>query len=287
MSVSETLLRPQWAGGWALARLLFGAAALYTHLKRVVHVTDALAAPTIVFSTGPAQVADRVLLPAPAAWALWALGLVGIFGIFRGRGWAKPGVLLWFGVTVALVASLGLNVRVPERFLVWAVVGLLLGPLDLPSPTRAEVRPVARLYLLVVYGSLYLSTGLMKLLEEPAWRDGSALALDLVDRFHAGGPLAVLVSGSPALCTFASWFTLTFEVGFVFFIGFRRTSAWTLVAGAMMHLGIAALMEVGPLGYLAISLYPVLLAPDAAQAGWQEAVRRWPALGRLAGELPA
>lgn len=283
MPVTETLLRPQWAGGWALARVLFAVAALYTHLKRFVHVGDALAAPTLVFSTGPAHVADRVLLSAPAAWTLWGLGLVGLVGLFRGRGWAKPGLWLWFLAHAALVVALGLNVRVPERFLVWAVLGLTLAPLDQVGLTRAMCRPVARLYLLVVYGSLYLSTGLMKLLEEPGWRDGTALAYDLVDRFHGGGALAVFVSGNPLLCRAASLGTLAFELLFVFLVPFRRSNPGLLAAGVAMHLGIAALMDVGALGWLALSLYPVLLDPEWARTRWESAATRWPLLYRWSG----
>jgi hypothetical protein len=279
----STLLTPAWGGGWALARPLFAVAALTSQLARLSHVRDALAAPTIVFASGPSHVADHVLLGPVAAWALWGAGLVGIAGMLAGGRVTRPGLWLWFSTYAALVITLGLNVRVPERFLVWAVVGLSLGPFGEKGLLRREVSPVARLYFLVVYGSLYLSTGLMKLLEEPGWRDGSALAFDLVDRFHAGGSLAVFVSAHPLLCQVASLWTLAFEVAFVFFAPWRRTNPWILGMGAGMHLGIALLMDVGPLGWFALSLYPVLLHPDVAREAWARAVTRLPALARFAG----
>ena len=82
--VVEALFRPGWAGGWTLARLAFAMAALHCQLDRGWHVRDALANPHVVFNSGPAHIAERVLLAAPAAWSLWGLGLVGLAGLFWG-----------------------------------------------------------------------------------------------------------------------------------------------------------------------------------------------------------
>ena len=263
--------------------MLFALAALLTQLARFANVRDALAAPSIVFATGPFRVADHVLLSPSAAWALWGVGTLGLVGLLAGGRAARPGLWVWALAYAALVVALGLNVRVPERFMVWAVLALSLGPIDARGLLRRECSPFGRLYLLVVYGSLYLSTGLMKLLEEPGWRDGHALAYDLVDRFHTGGPLAVFVSAHPTLTLAASLYTLAFEVGFVFLVVWRRTNAWVLLAGVGMHFGIGLLMDVGPLGIMAVSLYPVLLDPEVARGLWERVARRWPALAARLG----
>jgi hypothetical protein len=267
--VSEALLRPRWGGGWAAARVLFALAMAVNQLRRAAHVQDALMHPQIVFAAGGGRVADHVLLAPAVAWALWGAGLVALGMLARGGRCARPGLVIWALAYAALVLGCGLNVRVPERMMFWATIGLWLGPVDQPLDCRAS--PVARLYLLVVLGSLYLSTGLMKLLEEPAWWDGTALRYDLVDRFHAGGALAVWLSASPGLACAASWYTVIFEVGFVFLVGWPRLNPWVLGAGVLMHAGIAALMDVGALGMSVVALYPVVLDPETAERWW----RRW------------
>jgi hypothetical protein len=285
--VLDALFRPRWGGGWALTRLLFGLAALWAHLERLPLLGDALAIGDLRFNAGPLYLAQVPLLPAPLAYGLWAAGLLGLLGLLRGGAWAKPGLLLWFAATAGLIAGVGLNVRVPERFATWAVGVLLLAPIGRTDLLRARVSPFPRLVLLVIMGSLYLSTGFLKGLEEPRWWDGTALSYDLLDRWHAGGPLAVWLSGQPALCAAMSIFTLAFELGFVFLIGLRVTNPLVLVAGALMHLGIASLMDVGSLGNMALSVYPVLLDPDLAERAWGRLSHRLPPRLRAALEAAA
>jgi hypothetical protein len=279
----DALFAPRWAGGWAITRVLFAAAALDAHLARIPSLQDALAAPWIVLATGPSVVADHVLLGAPALWALWAVGLAGLAGLAWGGRFAKPGLLLWFVSHAGVLVAAGLNVRAPERLLVWVTVGLLLGPIGERGLVRAARGPVGRWFLLVVFASLYGSTGWMKALEEPAWWAGDALPYDLVDRHHAGGALAAWVSGQHALCTVLGWGTIAFEAGFPFLIGFAELSPFVLAAGVAMHATIGLLMDVGPLGTAAVAMYPVLLDPDVGYRLWGRLVERWPVLGRLAG----
>ncbi len=285
--VLDALFRPRWGGGWALTRLLFGLAALWAHLERLPILGDALAIGDLRFNAGPLYLAHASQLPAPLAYGLWAAALLGLLGLLRGGAWAKPGLLLWFAATAGLLAGVGLNVRVPERFATWAVGVLLLAPIGRTDLLRARVSPSPRLVLLVVMGSLYLSTGFLKGLEEPHWWDGTALSYDLLDRWHAGGPLAVWLSGQPALCAAMSLFTLAFELGFVFLIGLRVTNPLVLVAGALMHVGIASLMDVGSLGNMALSVYPVLLDPDLAERAWGRLSLRLPPRLRAALEAAA
>ncbi len=273
----DELFRPRWAGGWAVSRVLFALAAIDAQIGRFPHVRDALAAPTIVFNVGPAHIADRVLFSPALAWGVWFLGFLGCFGLLRGGALAKPGLWVWALSYAALVAACGLNVRVPERFIVWAVLALSIAPIGEPGLLKKDASPFARYLLLVVFGSLYLSTGLMKSLEEPHWWDGTALAYDLVDRWHAGGPLAVFLSGQPALVWVASAYTLVFEVGFVFGVLWPRWSRWVLLMGLGMHLGIGSLMDIGPLGAMVLALYPVLLNPEDARRIWRAVAARLPA----------
>lgn len=285
MSVNDTgvvtaLFRPTWGGGWLFARVLFAVEALDLQKDRWWHVRDALAHPSVVFNAGPAHVADHVLVGPLGAWSLWLLGFVGIAGMLFGGRWAKPGLWVWFLGYAALLVTCGLNVRVPERFIVWATLALSLGPIGERGLVARAVSPFGRYVLLLVYTSLYLSTGVMKALEEPTWWDGTAISYDLVDRWHSEGALPALLSGIPWVCFVASWYTILFEVLFCFFIGFRRTSLAILLMGVGMHLAIDVLLEVGPLGMMAMAFYPVLLHPGVGEGLWRAVERRWPAGSR-------
>lgn len=273
----DELFRPRWAGGWAVSRVCFALAAIDAQIGRFPHIRDALAAPSMVFNAGPAHLSDHVLLAPAVAWSVWGAGFLGLVALLRGGRVAKPGLWLWVLSYAAVVAGCGLNVRVPERFIFWAVLALSIAPIGEPGLLRKDASPFARYGLLVVFGSLYLSTGLMKSLEEPAWWSGTALAYDLVDRWHAGGPLAVFLSAHPTLVWLASLYTLVFEVGFVFAILWPRWSRWVLLMGMGMHLGIGSLMEIGPLGAMVLAFYPVLLNPDDARRLWRMLARRFPA----------
>lgn len=268
---------PRWAGGWALTRVWFGLAALEAQVVRARHVADALAVPELTFASGPTRLADHVLLSPAAAWGLWGLGFVGLGGLLVGGRWAKPGLLAWFLTYAALLAGLGLNVRAPERLLAWIVAGLLLGPIGERGLTAKWRSPAARWYFLVVYGALYGSTGFLKLHVESAWWTGEALRYDLLDRWHAGGALAVWLSGQPLLCALASWYTMLFEAGFPLLVGVPAAHPWLLLAGAGMHGGIGVLMDVGTLGTMAVSIYPVLCDPDVARRLWERGGAAWAA----------
>ena len=268
---------PAFAGGWLLSRWLFGLAALHAHLRRGQELIDALATPDITLGSGPLLISDHVLIDAPVALLIWMTGLFGLLPLLRGGRWSKPGLALFVLSSVGLMAGAGLSVRVAERFLLWASLVMALAPIDRRDLLSAPRSTFPRAVLLVILGALYLSTGLMKALEEPAWRDGLALQYDLLDRHHAGGPLAAALSGQPGLVRPMAWFTLAFELGFVPLMFVRRLQKPTLLAGVLMHVGIGVLMKVGALGELVLALYPALLHPDDAADLWARLRPRLPA----------
>lgn len=270
----ERLFAPRWAGGWAGARIAFGLAALYAQALRYPDVRDALAAPNVVFASGPTRIADHVLLGPVTAWGVWAAGLLPVLAILVGGRWAKPGIVGWLLLHAGLLAAMGLNVRVPERLILWIAAGLLLGPVGERDLTEKHRSPAPRWFLSLVLSGLYGSTGWLKLLAEPAWWTGEALRYDLVDRFHAGGWLATWLSGHPSLCLGISWFTMLFEASFPILIWWPAATPWLLLGGVAMHLGIGTLMRVGPLGVMAVAAYPAVCDPDRAAAIWMATRRR-------------
>ncbi len=273
MSLSADAFRPAFAGGWLLTRVLFGLAALHAHLRRALELRDALSTPEITLGSGPLLISDHVLLQAPEAAGIWGVGLLGLLVLIAGGPRCKWGLAAFLACSLALMAGAGLNVRVAERLLIWSSLLLLMAPIDAPGLLTTPRSTFPRALLLVILGSLYLSTGLMKALEEPAWWDGRALQYDLLDRHHAGGPLAAWLSGQTAIVRPLSWFTLAFELGFVPMMLTRTLRRPALVAGLLLHLGIGLLMKVGSLGEVVLSLYPALMHPDDAEALTQ-AVRR-------------
>ena len=268
----ESRWSARWAGGWALTRVAFGLAAIDAQLARWPDVRAALAVPELVFASGPTRISDHVLLGPVAAWILWGVAFLPLVGVILGRSWARAGVLSWFVLHASLLAALGLNVRAPERFVFLLVVALLFSPIDEPALHRKWRSPAPRWLLILLYSSLYGSTGWLKLIVDPAWWTGDALRYDLVERFHAGGVLATWLSGHPALCLAMSWFTLGFEALFPILVWWPAATPWLLLVGVGMHLGIGALMHVGPLGTMAMSAYPALCDPDRAEALWKRAV---------------
>ncbi len=214
------------------------------------------------------HVADHALLGAAGAYGLWALGLLGLAGLLYGGRAAKPGLALWLACYLAVLAAMGLESRLPTRWLVMVSVGLTLGPIGERGLAARWRSPVGRWYFLVLFGAIYGSTGWLKLLTEPAWRDGTALAYDLVDLNFGMTPLGVWVSRQQSLLALMGWWTILFEAGFPLLVWLRRANPWILAAGVCMHLGIESLMHVGTLTWTCLAMYPVLLDPALAQRAW-------------------
>ena len=72
-----------------------------------------------------------------------------------------------------------------------------------------------------------------------------------------------------------SWGTIAFEAGFPLLVSVGALTPWLLAVGVVMHLTIGMLMDVGPLGTVALSMYPVLLDPDAARRLYERARIAW------------
>lgn len=270
----ESLFRPRWAGMWAPTRVAYALVGLLTQLPRAAGIGDAYGATDMVFSRGPFYLAEAWVLTPTSAWAVWAAGVLGLLALLWGGRLAKPGLVLWLVASWVLLSAEALNIKAYDRLLTWTAFGLLLAPIGERDLDQRWCSPVARWFLLVVYGGLYGSTGWLKLLEEPAWRDGSALAYHLVHNQFGGGALAAWVSTRTWLVAPMSWFTVAFEALFPALVLVRWLNPWLLGAGVLMHLGIFALMDVGPFSFVALAAYPALLHPEVGLAAWSEGRRR-------------
>lgn len=270
----DRLFAPVWAGTWDLTRWGFGLAAALATWIRLPQIQDALAHPLVAFGGGLLGVFDRVMISAGTAHALWGLCVLGLGALLFGGRAAKPGLVLWLVAYLGLLMGLGLEARVPERLFILGAAGLLAGPMGERGLRSKWRSPAARWYLLLLACVLYLSTGMFKLLFEPAWFTGQTLPFNLVDRYFGLTPPGIWVSAQPTLCLLMSWYTLLFECGFALLVLFRRSNPWILLAGLGFHLGVETLMDVGPLTWTTLALYPVLLHPEVAHGWWLRLSRR-------------
>ena len=265
----DYLFAPAWAGGWTLCRWMFGVAALWGHVPHLAQLADAYACSDMLFTNGPYRLTEWIVWRPPTATALWAVGLVGIGMFTWGGRLTRPGLLLYLLGAWSLLGEEAINVKAHDRLGLWIAVALCFSPAGERSLTNKFRSPSARWFLIIIFFWLYASTGSLKLVQEPGWRDGTALQYSLLHQFHAGGTLAIWLSTQPALCRVLGWCTVGFELGFPLLVGWRRTNPWILACGVGFHLGILAMMNVGAFSLVALSAYPVLLHPDAGRALWE------------------
>lgn len=204
--------------------------------------------------------------------ALWWTVIVGAVLAVVSTGWLQRLAVAAAG-TSALVLGLeeALNLKAYDRLIAWQSLALVFAPSvvsgdDDERPSSAA--GFARWALVIAYAGLYGSTGWMKLLFEPAWATGKTLEYFLVDTSFGLRPLGVPASAHRRLLAPAGWLTIAFETSFPFLIAWRRARGPLLVAGIALHVGIFALMTVGPFSVAALAGYPVLLG----EARWNALV---------------
>ncbi len=270
-SDTDRLFTPVWAGGWKITRIVWALAALWAHVPKIRGIEDAFAAPDMVFTTGWYRLADFVTLTPMASRALWAVGVLGLLCVLWGGKLFRVGLVLWFVGAWGLLGYEALDVKAHDRLMTWMSYCLFLSPAGERGLTQKWRSPVARNFLLIVFCSLYMSTGLTKLAHESTWWNGQALAYHLLHQYHAGSPLAAWVSGQTWITLPLGCFTLIAEIAFTFLVFFRRTNPVAIGMVLALHLGIQALMHVSTFSVVAISAYPVLLHPDIAREWWE----RW------------
>jgi hypothetical protein len=179
------------------------------------------------------------------------------------------GLWVWFLGSTALIGHEALNVKAFDRLLMWVAVGLLFSPAYERGLTRKYRSPVGRWVLMLAFCSIYGSTGLFKMLMEPGWWTGETLAYHLVNPHHGGQALGIWMSGQPLIVIIMSWWTVLFEVSFLFLIWFRRTNPWILLMAAGFQVGLFWMMNIPQFFYVTLAAFPVLLHPEVARSLWE------------------
>jgi hypothetical protein len=128
--------------------------------------------------------------------------------------------------------------------------------------------PIAPLRLIrFQIGLIYLSAGLWKLYS-PLWRDGSALYYVLNNNLFHRFPYSLSSEwvGPLTLLTYA---TLVWELGFAPAMFHPISRRVFLVIGIFMHVGMAAVLELGLFSYAMLCSYVAFLDP------WRVGDQRW------------
>lgn len=233
-------------------------------MRQALQIADSFRHPTFNFGTGLLHFSNRPLFAEGVAWGLWLLGFLGLFVLGRGGRWAKAGLLLWILAELLLFGGLGWELNAPERIMGWSAAGFLLAPLHGTEDTEH----LAKKFTVLWISAMYLMAGWMKITEEPGWWDGSILIQGLQDPIMGGTSIGIAMSHIPWIPKLLDWFTLVFEIGFVFCIGNPRLNPWILLMGLCFHGGVSLVMNVGTLGITVLSWYPVMLEQKTAEWLW-------------------
>lgn len=266
----DRLYRPEWAGGWTLARWLFIFACAHAHLPRVMGIPDAYGASDMVFNNSISSLNDYIFVTPELAFGFWGVGVAGLVMMALGGRMYRTGVLLWIVGAWLLLLSEGLNVKAYDRLGLFMAVAFLVSPLSEHRLTQKYRSPIGRYFMLLIFCVIYFETGLMKLMYESSWiGSGEVLAYHLVHPFHGNTALGAWLSGQPLLMAPMAWFTIGFELGFPLLVLSKKTNGWVILAGALFHFALLLLMDVGSFGYVSLAAYPVLLHPEIARSLWE------------------
>lgn len=110
---------------------------------------------------------------------------------------------------------------------------------------------------------IYFSAALHKL-ASPSWRDGSAVYYVLNSNVHQRFGYFV-PSNLEWLATTATYLTVFWELSFALLILLPIGRAVAIWLGVLIHLGMFALMEVGPFHLVMLASYPAFLRPDTVE----------------------
>ncbi len=197
----------------------------------------------------------------PAAWLVTVLSLC-----FTALGvWVRP----FFLLAVVAYAQLGHlsppGDRAIDRLLRTAMLVLVFAPSDgALSLRRGPRRPApawARVFLLWVLIFVYLNAGVFKILAAPEWLGHAAdvpLYRIMADPQSTWLPPELVARGH-LLVRLGGLLTIVLELGAPLIL--TRFGPWWGLLGIALHLGIAAVMELGMFAWGMMSLYPLIFTP--------------------------
>lgn len=250
-----------YAGGWFYTKLLFVLSASISLSQNLRSAKDLFENPDMRFAYGLYSFSAFYEINSAEASLLCVLGFLGLVGVLFGGRLFFVGLIIWILSQVILETSEALNIKAYDRFLFFFSLVLLLSPAYKKNIRQSHDLPYARYLLMVLVSSLYISTGMLKLLHEPGWFNGQAMMFNLNHRWHGGSWIALWLSTQPLLVLCLGVFTVFFELLAGMLIWFRVFNPIIIFLGLFFHLGIYLLMDVGYFSLVVIATYPVVLCP--------------------------
>jgi HTTM domain len=256
---------------------------------RLLLSTDGIMPPVGQGFLGIRAAIDRAGLGLAAGWAIWSASVFVYLALVVGwrtnvmsllafmASWA----LIWWNplplsAAPHLLHSLTLYLVVSETGLVWSMDAWRAAKRRRPiAPTPQPVWPLRLLqYQLSV---MYAAAAMYKLLD-PAWRDGTALHYILNYNAFQRIPGQVPPSLDPLLA-WLGYTTLAWEALFPLAMLTRTAKRLFVLTGVGMHLGMGALLDLGPFTPTVLAAYFAFIDTEDARAIaalWARVTKRAP-----------
>lgn len=251
----------EYAGGWHIFKFTFVIAAFLCVFPRFFQIKDIFPDIGMRFVNGYYKFAGFYEINTTEAYLLCIGILICLCCILFGGKLFHAGIIVFLTLNYIYLTSEALNIKAYDRILFFMSIVLFVSPAYKKNLLTSNFYPHPRRLMLIIFSSIYLSTGILKLLYEPTWFNGQAMVYHLNHQWHAGGILALKLSTYPMLCFFFGITTILFEVFAGVFIWLPKFNPYILTVGFLFHLGIAILMNVGPFSIVALAAYPILLEP--------------------------
>ena len=213
-------------------------------------------------------------LPMPAVWALFAAWAASLAGVLLGVRTRACTVAAWV-LTLLFHNSLAGVTNGADRL---ARCGLFLlmfsragaaWSWDARGGRGEPAVPAWPLRLMQIqFAAVYLFSGLGKLISADGrwrtdWLDGSAVYWILGDACVPRVPYEWLAMPLWVRMPLG-WAVVGAELAFPLLMLWGPTRRWGLAAGASLHIGIFALLEVGAFSWVMLAWYPLFLLPSSA-----------------------
>jgi hypothetical protein len=128
---------------------------------------------------------------------------------------------------------------------------------------------------------IYLNTGLRKLFVDQ-WRNGTAVYYVVNNNVFRRFPFHI-PAGLEWCATLLTYFTLFWEIGFIFMILYGPTRRVALIVGVLLHLGMFAVIEIGPFPWVMLASYLAFLDPETVPRLPQRIAQRFTTRRMLRG----
>lgn len=206
-----------------------------------------------------------------AGWGLFAANAVAFACLLVGWRTGAASVLAFIASTILiwwnpwplsagqhLLHMLTLYLLFADSGAVWSLDARRARRRGTALSARLSVWPLRLLQAQVCL--MYVSAALWKLLD-PTWRDGSALHYALNFNAFQRFPGEVPAALDPLLVAM-TWLTLAWEAAFLPAMITRATRHAVVILGAVLHLGMWGLLEIGPFSLTVLAAYTAFLEPD-------------------------